>query len=381
MDRDSAVKWLSGGIGDPPQVLPDKLQKVLIAGFDAGHWTEKDVPPMGVLSSSSSKLWRAILKDSAAEASATISESFGVRFENWLIAITEGDAVDVASSKHVPSQRELDDLKAQGMTGLREILHLELAGFLGRASPESGIKGGTYGCTANEMDGAKLAFKQKRETVETVIASCRTAGNLRALDRFYGQLSTDLTRNEDPSIQKLSTRVLQFWQAANRNLMSRPEAVLTYVEEFRTDYRGRGIPVIYDAEIGGRSMWAAQSESNPGPSSGLVNIPLGGVRKPLAGEGMDTASTASGYSSIPSSSSDSSVRAIKDAQSEMQARQEAMASQLAELIKGVNSLSSSVSSMKAAKDREYYKDATCNLCGKKGHIARDCPDQKKESGK
>ena len=372
MDRDAAVKWLAGGIGDPPVELPKKIQTILIAGYDAGHWTEADMPSTGTQAAASSKLWRAILTDSAAEANEQVTAGNAVRFDNWLLGRLESDVDDVTSSTYVPSQRELDDLKAQGMTGLREILHLELAGFLGRSSPESGIKGGTYGCTANEMDGAKLAFKQKRDTIETVIANCRAAGSLRLLDRFYGQLSTDLTRNEDPSIRNLSTRFLQFWQAANRNLMSNTEAVLMYVEEYRTDYRGRGMPVIYDSEIGGRAMWQGAV-----PSS-LHSHSLGGFGAKGGGGTLDASSSGgSSISAFSSASHESSQRSFMEAQAAMQARQEAMASQIMELIKGVNSLTGTVASIKSGKDKEYYKDATCNICGQKGHIAKDCPDKDK----
>ena len=172
VDKGAAIKWLGGAYGDPPLVLSKPLQEILLAGFDAGHWTDGDIPSKEASYKVASKLWPSILKDSAKEASKDISESNAVRFLSWIEA-NFTDMEDEATSKHIPSKRMQDDMDAQGITGARCLLHLELAHFLGRASPDSAIRGGSYGGVANEMDGAKLAIKQRRPTIENALQMSR----------------------------------------------------------------------------------------------------------------------------------------------------------------------------------------------------------------
>ena len=261
--------------------LSKPLQEILLAGFDAGHWTDADIPSKEASYKVASKLWPSILKDSAKEASKDISESNAVRFLSWIEA-NFTDMEDEATSKHIPSKRMQDDMDAQGITGARCLLHLELAHFLGRASPDSAIRGGSYGGVANEMDGAKLAIKQRRPTIENALQMSRDRASLRPLDTFYGQLSMDLSKSEDAEIKALASRVLQFWQAAQRNLMSRVGPVIQYIEDYRADYRGRGLPVIYDPEIGNRAMWA---ESTGIGGSGFIGggTPLSELGGALSG--------------------------------------------------------------------------------------------------
>ena len=103
------------------------------------------------------------------------------------------------ASKQTP--RELKDLSAQGMTSRRELLHLELAMFLGRTSPDSGIELGTYAGLPNTMVDAKLAIKQKQQTINDVIEKCRAANSLRQLDTFFTELSSEMSEEEEPCIQ------------------------------------------------------------------------------------------------------------------------------------------------------------------------------------
>ena len=368
MDRAAAEAWLGGERGEPQKRLAAPIIAALVAGYDAGHWTEDDVPNMdGPVPKSTSKLWMSVLVASAAEAKVTLNDVQRQRFENWIEISGPADG-DVTSTSKSPSKRELEDLAEQSMSGTRELLHLELALFLGRASPESGIKGGSYGCTANEMEGAKLAFKQKRDTIETVITACRGESSLRKLDAFFGQLSTDLTKSEDPSIRNLSNRVLQMWQSVNRNLMSRVMAVLMYVEEYRVTYRGRGIPVIYDYEIGSRAMWshASGGATLSGTGVDLSEIALPTGRRSAASDAASSIGSGSG-SSLDSAQS-TVIRGVQEKQSEM-------TKQMSDMMRGIQSLTEAVKSIKREDGESYYRDAKCKICGKTGHIARLCPDK------
>ena len=249
--------------------------------------------------------------------------------------------------------------------------------FLGRASPDSAIRGGSYGGVANEMDGAKLAIKQRRPTIENALQMSRDRASLRPLDTFYGQLSMDLSKSEDAEIKALASRVLQFWQAAQRNLMSRVGPVIQYIEDYRTDYRGRGLPVIYDPEIGNRAMWA---ESTGIGGSGFIGggTPLSELGGALSGarDKGDAASVSGSSMSSQALSMAGTLKEVQSAQAAQRERQDLFEKQMAELMEGVKAIQRSVGQIQS--DKNFYRDATCNICKKKGHIAKDCTEKKKE---
>ena len=145
MDADAAADWLGGEHGDPPKALPDQLQAVLLKGFEAGEWTEDEMPEVDVSSIKDVKdIWLAILKGSCDEAQIREKPVWRVQLTQWFEAMLEKDDGQDDTSKKVPSKQEKEDMAAQGMLAQLELRKAELSLTLGRVVSEEETAGGTY---------------------------------------------------------------------------------------------------------------------------------------------------------------------------------------------------------------------------------------------
>ena len=254
-----ARDWLGGELGEPPKGLSEKLKKMLFKGFQEGSWSLDDLPgDEAVDVKEQEELWSAILTDSAQyDNTVKLGAADKVRFMQWFRGNFDlkEEALDVDGTSSSISDKEQKDLDAQGMSEPRVMRHLDLGMLLGRVGSKEGIKNGRYRGIPNQMDDAKLAFKQRHSTIRDVLSECRSTHSLARLERFVTTLASDMVESGDPEIERQAARVLQWYQAIVRNLMGRGPAIISYVEEYLDFYRGRGLPVIYDAVIGQRAMF------------------------------------------------------------------------------------------------------------------------------
>ena len=192
--------------------------------------------------------------------------------------------------------------------------------------------------------------------MDKVVARCRQECTLALLDRFLTNLASDLSASDVASDKVQSARVLMWWSEAKRNLSGATSAILTYIDEYRATYRGRGLPVEYDTTIGQRAM-------NIG-----MSMPMGGFDSKTSGHGGSSTSSGSQLSYPSQSPSESAANA-------------AALEQMKEITAAMRSMQSSIISLSSKVERmEGWKsDAhiTCSKCGEVGHRAKNCPEKRK----
>ena len=346
-----AEEWL-GGVHEGKE-LPSTLQELLLDGFDKGQWTESIIPDMDetVQVEDVMELWAAAHEGSADSARAKPRAVDKVMLKQWLKAQYAED-VDEASSRTEPSNQEKEDLAVQGMLKPRDLRRLELATLLGRAVNDSETDGGTYRGVPQSMAAGKLALKYKYETINTALEECIASDSLATLDRHYTTLAAELADSGMPGDAHQATRTLQFWSTTQRNMMNDVRATVAYIRDFRTFYRGRGIPVLYDTEIGMRALFGQGRAQQCHPPS------FSGTR---------SGTSSSGASSLYPSDS---VSQIGGGASVAQAEQ---MEKLMEMMSGLNArvgeLATKVANTGGGADRP------CPVCGQLGHRASQCPQK------
>ena len=363
MDPAAVKAWLGGSYGERGVVLAENLQRILVKGFEDGGWTERDMMDETSDANEQVELWVAIAQDCATKQKQEMGKADGVRMTRWIEAVC-GSNEDKSWTNYVPSQAEAKDLAAQGMTSGKDLRRLELSLFLFRASNDEGIKGGNgYRGIPNAMAEAKLAIKQRHDTIDVVLDKCRAEGDISLLERHFTLLTADLADSDNLMDQRQSARVSRWWSEAKRNLPGRPLAVLTYVEEYRAHYRGRGLPADYDATLGQRA-WH-QSDA------GYAALALGQKFTPST---PSVSSFTSGFSSLPGSASEAGSGIYQEQMKEMM-----------EAVRGLNStvsgLTSQVDKLKLGANPDV--NMVCGRCKKVGHRSSNCPDKKpkEEDGK
>jgi hypothetical protein len=361
VDSAPVAAWL-GGVHNS-RALSAKVKKLLLDGFGEGVWLEDDMlDGTRGTAKDGRELWMTVLDDCSAVCKAPITKSDSVRLAQWVDAIfVHGESKDVTPT-YVPSAAEKKDLEAQGMNAGTELRRLELACHVGRAPNTEGTVGGVYRGVPNAMAESKLAFKQNHETLDKVVERCRRECTLVHLDRFITNLASDLSASEEATDKLQSARVLMWFSEAKRNLSGATMAVLTYIDEYRATYRGRGLPVEYDTTIGQRAM-------NYGLAAGVGahSMSLSG----LAPKVNIAPSTATGSSlSYPSRSA---------SESESSAAVLAMVEQLKGVSTAVSDMRSSMTALATKVDKlEGWKadqSITCSGCGEVGHRNRNCPNK------
>ena len=363
---ESAAEWLGGECGG--KVLAPELQEILLKGYEDNEWTKDELPMDGTNVKDAQEIWEAALLGSAhAHGTVRVKPIYKVSLGQWIAAQCSSTEDDGTSSKP-SSKAEKDDLAAQGMKRPIELKRLELSAFLGRTVSESETAKGSYRGMPQSMEGGKLAVKFQHPTLDTRIKMCRESGTLNVLDAHYTNLAAEMTDCGEPETERQSTRVLQFWSLTQRNMMGEVEATLNYIDEFRTYYRGRGFPVLYDSEIGQRAMWAATRKGHGKPTANPLSI--------MSALGSSVGS-GSGASSLVSLGSDhmSSVSQRGPGSSEIKNLSEKMES-LSDI---VTILAEKVGQIKIKTFD--VNELTCPVCGEKGHRARDCPEKLKNKKK
>ena len=130
IDAKAAAAWLGGERGSPKRGLPKPLIDILVAGFEAGYWTEDEmVDGTSGDAKAARELWMSIAQDSADEAKKALPKSYSVRLAQWIDAIFVPEEKDETS--YVPSPSERKDLDAQAMSAGSELRRLELGCSVG----------------------------------------------------------------------------------------------------------------------------------------------------------------------------------------------------------------------------------------------------------
>ena len=143
----------------------------------------------------------------------------------------------------------------------------------------------------------------------------------------------------DKSSAGLAIRILSWWSKVTTNVAPAGHgAVIAYVESFRDTMPGRGLPSVYDTELGQRAL-------NRGNS--LV---------PESVKGQD------------------SIQALMEQMKEVLEGQKRTAARVDSLASAVSDLKSKVNTKKPGEGQQEEKP--CGNCGKLGHYARNCPDKK-----
>ena len=143
-------------------------------------------------------------------------------------------------------------------------------------------------------------------------------------------------------------------------------SVLYYFEEYLRVYRGRGLPVLYDAEIASRSQGRGKQGSAPRAST----TPGFDDRK-----GQDA------------SNQDDSSKALSEQMAELLKAQTQIASSVSSMSGQVSRLQSEVAAVKSAQAAPGspggggfvpFMQRACHHCGEKGHVIADCPERKEK---
>lgn len=330
-----AAEWLGAenSEGDRELKLPDRVVQHLVQAFKDGIWDEDDIVQEGeTCTKADVDTWKGVFTDADAKKKTSTLVSDIARFLRWLHAFS-GDDED-ASSKYKPSETCVEDIKTQGASTYHDINFLDVSLFLGRPAGKSDLVDSEYGTPASRSKGGKDAVKYKLPTFETAMAASKREVSLAPVQTFILQTTNSLQKGCDHQFAaSAAARINNWWMRGNRALEPRGVlAVLTYFEDYRIAYRGRGLPEEFDAEISQRAAGVTES-GNPGSSG----------RHASQGRQKDEE-----MSSLTSQISDL-IKTIKDQNSRI--------GQLEAEVKG------------GKKDR-------CNICGATDHWARNCPEKK-----
>ena len=342
---EAAKEWLGGEVGSG-RVLRADLQEIMVSGFehDPQIWTMDDVKALDETSSGewaeAKALWMAFLEDSAeVDASHELNKSMRVLFGQWLTKRAATTTEDGTGDVYIPSSQEKADLEAQGMTEPSQLRYFELAMHIGRLGGEKEIAGGEYGIWPSPMVGAAKAYKIGAPTLQTLLKQGYKEKSDALVAKHLQKVAKAMGASNEPFYQRLSSNVYRFWMRACENI-SDPVARLCYVEDMRYGaYVGRGLPVLYDPEVGQRAMSKAAQLAAP---------------------------------------------KIEDIKSNE--KSQAMEKSIQELSKGQESIAKSLSSIAGelaklkAKGNDDKDHDNCFKCGKPGHKAKFCPNNSKDGG-
>ena len=215
----------------------------------------------------------------------------------------------------------------------------------------------------SQCKGGKDAVKYKAETFTTELDKARQQKEVGHLHSFVMGTCGALNRSEHRFATKAASLIMEWFMRGCAAMEAWGAlAVLYYFEEYLRVYRGRGLPVLYDAEIASRSQGRGKQGSAP-------------------------KSTMSGFMGQDASSQDDSSRALSEQMAELLKAQTQIASSVSSMSGQVSRLQSEVAAVKSAQAAPGapsgsgfvpFMQRACHHCGEKGHVIADCPERKEK---
>ena len=236
-----------------------------------------------------------------------------------------------------PSAKDLkaleDDKAAQGLNGTR-LVGLSAAFELGRVAGN----GEVLGVISYKSDArlSKLSKDQKKagmRTLSKILESGKDAGVRRELQQHFGGLIREYTELR----MIIEATLISQWWSETQTVSSEDSVLVAYILEWMRKYPGRGIPCTIDVVL------ATRVSGQRGGSGGGVSA--------------------------------EQLKPLKDAANSAR-------SEIADLKRELKSLKAQMASMgREAGDGAGKADRLCHICGEPGHIAKFCPEKKKNKGK
>ena len=340
--------WLGAVIGEGMgSKLQDRQVAFLKRAFEAGDWDPSDVPAKdeGSLTPMVVEAFVGLARDASKELRLEFKANDGQRIKMWLhrVSFGEEDVPSSAASKKEedpPTKQCQDDMEAQGAKKPRDLAFLELTLALARSVDDSELEGWKYkGPVQLSLGGSKVK-KWGIKTFDDVLDEAEKAGDLSAVATHIGTVVEVLGQSGHPFAAAASSRILLFYQKACRTFNNQPEPTIFYLKQCRSLKVGRGIPDMFDAEIASRALQLVVSAPKRSALDDGIVDRLGDITKILDSLRSETRTTTGQLSSLMS--------------------------RVAQLEK---------KDPDADKERQS-KMGLCFICGKKGHLAADCPEKK-----
>ena len=232
----------------------------------------------------------------------------------------------VISDLDVP--KAMNDISVQGIPGAR-IVALSISIMSGTLHPMSATLEVAYGTDPRLSSVAKAHRKAGLTTMDDLIKG----KDRRGLASHFSNLAKEYVKNGQP---EEATLINMMWVETTDTFEGDEDGLFSYFAEYFRVYKGRGLPTALDTAIVIRTR-------GKGGSSG-------------------------------------SSEALKSAKAESAAaakKADAAAASNKELKALLESLSKDMKKLK----KDGPGELVCYNCGKTGHLARDCPDDKKPGGK
>ena len=342
--------WLGAVFGEGMGCkLQDRQQRFLKRAFEDGDWDESDVPEKDErsLTPMVTDAFLGLARDGSKALKEEFKANDSQRIKMWLHRLSFGEdesAKDVGPSKKVEepiSKQCQEDMAAQGATKLSDLAFLELTLALARSVNDVELEGWKYkGPVQLSVAGSKVK-KWGIKTFDDILDEADKAGDLSLVATHIGTVVEILGQSDHPFAPAASSRILLYYQKACRTFNNQPAPTLFYLKQSRSLKVGRGIPDMFDAEIASRAlqMVVAAAPQKSALDDGIVDR-LGDITKALESIRSETR-TATG--------------------------------QLSSLMSRVAKLE--FKEPDSEKERQS-KMGLCFICGKKGHLAIDCPEKK-----
>jgi len=246
------------------------------------------------------------------------------------LGVTPGQVQDdfdeCAISSHT-RDKAFSDIKAQGMLPSR-ILALSVALETGRVHPPSEMVGMVYGCDPR----ASTLVKDMRKAKIPLLSKALEEKHLPTVVSHINGLLRDLAAHGKMHEAALLSGWFQEW---SQMFQGEEKLAISYLGEFLRVYPGRGLPTAFDFSI----MFRVQKA-------------LG------AGGGKEVEELAKELKSLKGT-----VNNLQEQCASMKKKNEAASRAIENLQRGGGG-----------------KAVVCHICGKEGHIARNCPSKDKAKG-